>query len=89
MVRKIAIVLFCLAALTTPSAGVPSGPDTGPIPPGEAGAKEAVERSPRHHEWADIVVPGKETNMARLPTWTPWGRSARPCSGSTARTTPG
>jgi len=64
MARKIAIVLFCLAALTTPSSGGPSGPDAGPIPPGEAGAKEAVERSPRLHEWADIVVPGKETKVA-------------------------
>ena len=64
MARMVAIVLFCLAALTTPSSGGPSGSDTGPIPPAEARAKDALERSPRHHEWADIVVPGKETKVA-------------------------
>ncbi len=28
------------------------------IPPGEAGAKMALETSPRHHEWVDLAVPG-------------------------------
>jgi carboxymethylenebutenolidase len=28
------------------------------IPPGEAGAKTALETSPRHHEWADVALPG-------------------------------
>jgi carboxymethylenebutenolidase len=27
------------------------------IPPGEAGAKAALETSPRHHEWADVALP--------------------------------
>jgi carboxymethylenebutenolidase len=30
----------------------------GGIPPGEAGAKAALETSPRHHEWADVALPG-------------------------------
>ena len=28
------------------------------LPPGEAGAKTALETSPRHHEWADLALPG-------------------------------
>ena len=35
----------------------------GPIPPGEAGAKAALEKSPRHHEWVKIAVPGTETKL--------------------------
>lgn len=31
------------------------------IPPGEAGAKAALNNSPRHGEWVDIAVPGKKT----------------------------
>jgi len=30
------------------------------LPPGEEGAKAALERSPRHGEWADVKVPGSE-----------------------------
>jgi carboxymethylenebutenolidase len=41
-----------------------AGSDAGPIPPGETGAKAALERSPRHHEWADISVPGRDTKVA-------------------------
>ncbi len=29
------------------------------IPPGEAGAKAAIEKSPRHGEWVDVDVPGR------------------------------
>ena len=34
--------------------------DTGSaaIPPGEAGAKAALETSPRHHEWVELALPG-------------------------------
>jgi len=59
MARKIAILPFFLAALMVPLTGGTAGPDAGSIPPGEAGAKAALERSPRHHEWVDIVVPDK------------------------------
>lgn len=31
------------------------------IPPGESGAKAALEKSPRHGEWADVAVPGAKT----------------------------
>jgi carboxymethylenebutenolidase len=30
-------------------------------PPGEAGAKDALNSSPRHGEWVDIAVPGRAT----------------------------
>ena len=29
------------------------------IPPGEPGAKAAIEKSPRHGEWVDVEVPGR------------------------------
>ena len=35
----------------------------GAIPPGEGGAKVALEKSPRHGEWVDITVPGSETPL--------------------------
>jgi len=38
-----------------------AGPDS--IPPGEAGAKAALEKSPRHHEWASIAVPGTDLKL--------------------------
>ena len=31
------------------------------IPPGEGGAKAALEKSPRHGEWVDVAVPGAKT----------------------------
>lgn len=30
------------------------------IPPGEPGAKMALEKSPRHGEWIDVAVPGRD-----------------------------
>lgn len=60
MKGKIAIVFFLVALLMMPSAGS----DAGPIPPGETGAKAALEGSPRHHEWDDISVPGRDTKVA-------------------------
>jgi len=57
---KIAIVLFFLVSLGVPSYAGEAGNGGGKIPPGEAGAKTALERSPRHHEWVDIAVPGKD-----------------------------
>ena len=62
MARKIAIVLFCLVALNASRGAL--GQDNVPIPPDEAGAKASLERSPRHHEWVDIAVPGREAKVA-------------------------
>ena len=33
------------------------------IPAGETGAKAALEKSPRHHEWVKIAVPGSEAKL--------------------------
>jgi carboxymethylenebutenolidase len=37
---------------------------TDSIPAGEAGAKSALEKSPRHHEWVNIAVPGTEIKLS-------------------------
>jgi carboxymethylenebutenolidase len=63
MAGKIAILPLFLAVLMTPVSGGAAGPGPGSIPPGEAGAKAALERSPRHHEWVDIAVPGKNAKV--------------------------
>jgi carboxymethylenebutenolidase len=64
MTGRIAILLFFIAALATPVSGGAARHETGPIPPGAAGAKAALESSPRHHEWVDITVPGKEVKVS-------------------------
>ena len=51
------------AADAPPPAGTTAAPalaavPSAAIPPGEAGAKTALESSPRHHEWADVALPG-------------------------------
>lgn len=33
------------------------------MPPGEAGAKAALDKSPRHGEWVEIAVPGSRTPL--------------------------
>jgi carboxymethylenebutenolidase len=60
MKGKIAIILFLLGSLAILSSVRAAGHEAGKIPPGEAGAKTALERSPRHHEWVDIAVPGQD-----------------------------
>jgi carboxymethylenebutenolidase len=42
---------------TSPTPKAQSAPSAA-IPPGEAGAKAALETSPRHHEWVDVALPG-------------------------------
>jgi len=64
MAGEIAFLSLLLAVLLTPLPGGAAGPGDGPIPSGEAGAKSALELSPRHHEWADIAVPGKEGKVS-------------------------
>ncbi len=64
MAGKIAILPFLLVVLMAPLPGDAAGPGAGPIPPGESGTKAELERSPRHHEWADIAVPGKEGKVS-------------------------
>lgn len=61
---KAAVLLIMFASLTVPLSGGAYGNVADPIPPSEAGAKAALERSPRHHEWVDIAVPGWDTKVA-------------------------
>jgi carboxymethylenebutenolidase len=63
VIKKAGIMLILLA-LTGGSALAAPGSDTGAIPPGEAGAKALLESSPRHHEWVDIVVAGKDAKLS-------------------------
>jgi carboxymethylenebutenolidase len=44
--------------------GSAAGRDADAIPPGEAGAKAALESSPRHHEWVHIAVPGRDVKVS-------------------------
>lgn len=64
MRKTIPFLFFFLVFLSTAWAGYPSGNGSMAIPPGEAGAKAALMSSPRHHEWVDIAVPGKETKVS-------------------------
>ena len=64
MRKRFPIILVLLAFLVVPLNGVAAGHDTGAIPPGESGAKAALETSPRHHEWVDIAVPGREGKVS-------------------------
>ncbi|MGB3398673.1 MAG: dienelactone hydrolase family protein [Candidatus Deferrimicrobiaceae bacterium] len=61
---KVAVLLVVFATLTFPVSGGAGGHDARKVPPGEAGAKAALESSPRHHEWVDIAVPGRDTKVA-------------------------
>lgn len=65
MIGKTAVLPFLLAAAlaASVSAGA-AGTGEVAIPPGESGAKAALERSPRHHEWIDIAVPGKSGKLS-------------------------
>lgn len=61
---KLSLFLVFVTMHLVPFPAGAAGHETGPIPPGEAGAKAALESSPRHHEWVDIAVPGTDTKVA-------------------------
>jgi carboxymethylenebutenolidase len=63
MIRNTVIMLL-LAILCVPLSAVAAGGGTASIPPGEAGAKAFLEKSPRHHEWVDIALPGKDAKVS-------------------------
>jgi carboxymethylenebutenolidase len=58
------ILLFLFVFLAAPLSAGAVGHGATAIPPGEAGAKAALETSPRHHEWVDIAVPGREGKVS-------------------------
>jgi carboxymethylenebutenolidase len=61
---KVPLFLVVFAFLTNPLPGGAAGQGAVSIPPSESGAKAALERSPRHHEWVDVAVPGRDTKVA-------------------------
>jgi carboxymethylenebutenolidase len=64
MDEKLSMLLFFLSIVVTAYPATAVAADTGTIPPGEAEAKAALNKSPRHHEWVDIAVPGKKVPVA-------------------------
>jgi carboxymethylenebutenolidase len=64
MIRKTGIMLLLLGLMGVPLSAGAAGSDAGAIPPGEAGAKAVLEHSPRHHEWVDIALPGKDAKLS-------------------------
>lgn len=63
MTRKSVFMPVLWAAFLIPLLSVGPWASAAAIPPGESGAKAALEKSPRHHEWVDIAVPGSETKI--------------------------
>ncbi len=63
MVRKCILILLCAAVANLFIVPLCRS-DVIPIPAGEAEAKAALEKSPRHHEWVNIPVPGSQTELS-------------------------
>src|SRR5574342_1107133 len=64
MDEKLGILLFLLGIVGTTFPATAVAADTGAIPPGEAEAKAVLNKSPRHREWVDIAVPGKNVPVS-------------------------
>ena len=63
MAKKINSILLCLVIMNLLIAPLSwSGPS--PIPAGETEAKAALEKSPRHHEWVRIQIPGTDMKLS-------------------------
>jgi carboxymethylenebutenolidase len=58
MNKRFGILFIALTAVLFSLHGIYAATGSGTMPPGEAGAKAALEGSPRHHEWAEIAAPG-------------------------------
>ena len=63
-----ALVLALMVTLSIAQSCAAAGKDAKPagaagLPPAEAGAKAALENSPRHGEFADVMVPGDKTPL--------------------------
>jgi carboxymethylenebutenolidase len=63
MVRKCSLILLCAVVVNMFTVSLCRS-DVSPIPAGEAEAKAALEKSPRHHEWVSVPVPGSETKLS-------------------------
>jgi len=63
MAKKSSSILLCLVIMNLLIAPLSwSGPS--PIPAGETEAKAALEKSPRHHEWVRIQIPGTDMKLS-------------------------
>jgi carboxymethylenebutenolidase len=67
LIAPLAFVAVLAATQTAPATPAPAAPAPAPaasesaaIPPGEAEARQAVEKSPRHAEYALVQVPGSD-----------------------------
>lgn len=67
MFRKISHTL--IIAMVMGSLFIPRLGWAGSIPPGEAGAKATLDKSPRHHEWVKIAVPGTDLKLNSFVTY--------------------
>lgn len=63
MLRTISIVASLLLSLVIFTYTAAPGSSAAAMPPGETGAKEALETSPRHHEWVDIELPESDSKL--------------------------
>ncbi len=54
-----AVPALIAVLLAAGPAAAADAPPPAAIPPGEAGAKAALETSPRHHEWAEVALSGE------------------------------
>jgi carboxymethylenebutenolidase len=64
MDEKLGILLFLLGMVGTAVPFSAFAADSITIPPGEADAKAVLNKSPRHHEWVDLSVPGKNVPVS-------------------------
>lgn len=55
------LVLVCAALILAVGQGLSA--ESAALPPGEAGAKERLNQSPRHGEWVAIAVPGSKAPL--------------------------
>lgn len=58
MVSKCGVMLLIASVILNPLPARAAGPGTFIIPRGQVGAKAALDKSPRHHEWVNIALPG-------------------------------
>jgi carboxymethylenebutenolidase len=64
VLKKFSLILLLSMAIVNPFVAHFALAATDSIPAGEAGAKSALEKSPRHHEWVNIAVPGTEMKLS-------------------------
>ncbi len=62
MIKILSLVLAFVATMGIPAVP-PLQATTANIAPGEAEAKATLDKSPRHHEWVNISVPGPQARL--------------------------